>query len=843
MNRFKLFLISVAAGAALLANAAGLEVNVSVTPKSVAAGELVHYTLTTNLPGLRNLAFPRLENGRWLTNSISQSTRIVNGVGSYSYTIPIQPQREGTLTIPAFEVQIGNQTAQTQPVEIKVLSPGEQPALPESSGESLSMKEALFGRILLPEKRDFYYVGEEIPLTLELFAIPQLRMELMEYPELSGLGNAVFHDYSDENQQNRKFARIRTTRTTLQDRPYHEAIFSTAFRATAPGKLKPEATVTVGIQPPSEQRQRRRPQSIFDDDFFDFFGGGPRKTPYKVVFASPGEIAVRALPPAPAGVLNLGLLGRWELECRFDQASGMVGEPLTLNLTLSGDGSPETLAVPKLTLPGFRVYPGEVKKQSAGITNHITIRYALIPLEPGVRKQQLKFATFDPATGEYAVREFNLEIPVAKSDRPATAAVSSGAALPPEPDAVAEPEVPAPAPVREEIFYQKPGPGVAVQLPLIRNQLWFILLCVIGGPVTGLLLELRHRRRMRAANDPEYLRRRELRDRLPQLLRRLRSVNGSELERVLREEAVPFLAEALKLPHGATAGEVAEHLDDSELRQLFRNTEFASFRPDAAAASFPPGTVEKLCKLLKRVGVFALLGAFFLLHGAEADFNAAFDKGEFKQAVEDYRKQLNPQAPSPALLYNIGSSYYRMNDLPRALYCFEQAHLLAPRDSETLENLNLVNRKLALPEIGRTNSPGALLLWCRDRLRPDQYWAIAAAVFALMCIGLGLRHSFRPSTVLTYEAVAALVLVLAITAAVSQANGPYNPDRGIVNGNSLELRTLPAAASGRIEATVPGGSAATVVERRGDWLRVKVNGRDGWAPAGRINIIFPGGVF
>ncbi|MGN1363799.1 MAG: tetratricopeptide repeat protein, partial [Victivallis vadensis] len=243
------------------------------------------------------------------------------------------------------------------------------------------------------------------------------------------------------------------------------------------------------------------------------------------------------------------------------------------------------------------------------------------------------------------------------------------------------------------------------------------------------------------------------------------------------------------------------------------------------------------------VGVFALLGAFFLLQGAEADFNAAFDKGEFKQAVEDYRKQLNPQARSPALLYNIGSSYYRMNDLPRALYCFEQAHLLAPRDSETLENLNLVNRKLALPEIGRTNSPGALLLWCRDRLRPDQYWAIAAAVFALMCIGLGLRHSFRPSTVLTYEAGAALVLVLAITAAVSQANGPYNPDRGIVNGNSLELRTLPAAASGRIEATVPGGSAATVVERRGDWLRVKVNGRDGWAPAGRINIIFPGGVF
>lgn len=842
MNRFKLFFISAAAGAALLANAAGLEVEVSVTPKSVAAGELVEYTLTTNLPGLRNLAFPRLENGRWLTNSISRSTRIVNGAGSYSYTVPILTEREGTLTVPAFEVQVGSRTVQTRPVEIKVLPPGEQPALPESSGESLSMKEALFGRILLPEKRGFYYVGEEIPLTLELFAIPQLRMELVEYPEFSGLGSAVFHDYSDENPQNRKFARIRTAETTLRNRLYHEAVFSTAFRATAPGRLKPEAAVTVGIQPPSAQQQRRRPQSIFDDDFFDFFGGGPRRTPYKVVFASPGEITVRPLPPAPAGVLNLGLLGRWELECRFDQASGMVGEPLTLNLTLSGDGSPETLAVPKLTLPGFRVYPGEVKKQSAGITNHITIRYALIPLEPGVRRLQLKFATFDPAAGEYMVREFDPEIPVAGSDRPAAPA-GGGAALPTEPDAVTEPEVPAPAPVREEIFYQKPEPGSTVQLPLIRNQLWFIVLCVIGGPVIGLLLELRRRRRMRAAGDPQYLRRRELRERLPQLRKKLRTVGGSELERVLRDEAVPFLAEALSLPHGATAGEVAEHLDDPELRQLFRNMECASFRPDAAAASFPPGTVEKLCKFLKRVGVFALLGTFLALHGAATDFNAAFDKGDFKQAIEDYRRQLNPQAPSPALLYNIGSSYYRLNDLPQALHCFQQAHLLAPRDSETLENLNLVNRKLALPEIGRTNSPGALLLWCRDRLRPDQYWAVAAAAFALMCIGFGVRHSFRTSSVLAYETVAVLVLVLAVAAAVSQAAGPYSPDRGIVNGNSLELRTLPAAASGRIEATVPGGSAATVVERRGDWIRVKVNGRDGWVPAGRVNIIFPGGVF
>lgn len=194
------------------------------------------------------------------------------------------------------------------------------------------------------------------------------------------------------------------------------------------------------------------------------------------------------------------------------------------------------------------------------------------------------------------------------------------------------------------------------------------------------------------------------------------------------------------------------------------------------------------------------------------------------------------------MLYNLASAHYRLGDLARARLEFEQAHLLAPRDSETLENLNLVNRKLVQPEIGTAGTPGALLTWCRDRLRPDDYLTIAAAMFAVLCLAFALRRTLRRNTLIVVESAATALLMLSLAAATAQAVGPYNPDRAIIIGSTLELRSLPAAASGRVEATIPGGSTAFVVERRGDWVRLRVNGRDGWAPVDQVKLIFPGGI-
>ena len=237
---FKLFLLA-AVSAALPLGASGAEVSVAVSPSTVAAGEQVTFSLTMDKRLTEGLRLPPLENGRWITNSVSQRMESINFNTSYTYEIPIQTEREGTLKIPSFTFRLDGQEVTTR--ALKVLPPGSQPAV-QSSGDSVTMKEAAFGTIRIPDERRTFYVGEEIPLELNLWLLPALRARLAEYPDLTGLDNVVFRDYSRNNPQMRRFDRPQERRELLDGRYYGVLTFRTAFRATLPGKLTPGANAT-----------------------------------------------------------------------------------------------------------------------------------------------------------------------------------------------------------------------------------------------------------------------------------------------------------------------------------------------------------------------------------------------------------------------------------------------------------------------------------------------------------------------------------------------------------------------------------------------------------------------
>ena len=63
---------------------------------------------------------------------------------------------------------------------------------------------------------------------------------------------------------------------------------------------------------------------------------------------------------------------------------------------------------------------------------------------------------------------------------------------------------------------------------------------------------------------------------------------------------------------------------------------------------------------------------------------------------------------------------------------------LAPRDSDIPENLNLVLRKLALPEKYLITSPADVPPYLRDSLRPDEWMLLGAFGIALIFIGSGI---------------------------------------------------------------------------------------------------------
>jgi uncharacterized protein YgiM (DUF1202 family) len=304
---------------------------------------------------------------------------------------------------------------------------------------------------------------------------------------------------------------------------------------------------------------------------------------------------------------------------------------------------------------------------------------------------------------------------------------------------------------------------------------------------------------------------------------------------------VPHLAQSLGLAPGTTPEELAERIADPELSAWLRALNSSGFMPGSSAADALPsnGRVRSLLKALKKCSILLLTFAACSLF---AGFNTEFDKGNFDAAEKEYEKIIRKDGWSANALYNLGAVYYMKNDLPRARLYFMRALLVAPHDAETLENLNLVNRKLMQPEVGSAASPGELLVWCRDHLRPDQY-CLLCTFFAAVLICLAFLYKRTSNPVWWYWAVGVTVTlaVLSAVAASAQMSGPYNRENAVVTAKAIKLRSLPASG-GKVEATLPGGSSAQIVESRDGWTRIKVNGQDGWVEAKLVEPVFPGGL-
>lgn len=817
---------------------------VALYPTTAAVGDTVEYTVS--LPGTPEgqLRLPQLTGATWVTNQFSRQTQIINGKTTFSFTIPILPQKEGTLVIPAWSVSVDKQNLSIPEQEIRIVAASQRPvASPQGEKDGLTLDQAIFGKIMLLNDRTKFYVGEEIPLEIQVNLMRGFQARLRGYPELDGLKNAIFNDYSKINQQSRTFAPIRQRSINHNGSEYLQLIFSTSFKITVPGALKISGTLPLELVEQRKTPRRHSMDSLFDDDFFSFNRATYR--PYNVPLAPAPELTIAPLPQTPAGVLFLGLVGEWKISAAFDRSEVKVGEPVTLLITAEGVGAVDGIKPPKLDIPGMRVYPPEQSKENAGARRQLVFKYALIPLKEMTVTPDLRLASFNPISGDYSVVVPALKLTVLPGEKTAPAAVFNTPTVT-DTETKLDDGLSKQAP-REELFYQKANPGNTVKLPLIRNQIFWLLLFLIGGPFAAVILEYTRRKRLRKQTDPAYARRLALRQQYPELKNKLRNAirTPEEFQQLLHESVTPFLAEALQLPPGATPAEVAEKLTDPQLRELFESCGKSGFCPGAEVTPRIPITSVLLDKLLTTLKRSLVIFGIFILFAESSfadNFNAAFDKGDFKTAIQEYRQRLTTQAPAPNVLYNLGGAYFRVGDLPMARYCFLRAHLLAPRDAEILENLNLVNRKLVLPEIGNTDTPAGVLNWCRDRLRPDQYIVLAAFFFALLCIGAALRQTLGRNGSIAWYSTFGGLLFLALTIAWSQSLGPYNTKAAIITAKQAELRTLPTTGSSRVSATIPGGSAAWILDRRDNWVRIEVNGQDGWVQADRIKTVFPEGI-
>ncbi len=830
----------------------GAEVRVAA-PDNVIVGQRVQLVLAASGNDLPKLAvFPEVENVEWIKSGSSTQRSIVNGVAESRNIYFFKVTKEGSVEIPPLKVRVGNKEVMTNGVTIKAVSGANQVvsrgASPDGSSDS-KLKDLIYGKgIIMTEGREFY-VGEEIPVELDIYVSESLKYQFTSWPNFN-MDKVIFRDYSGVNKENSRFELPTREQEGVGGQRFQFYRFRTAFRAIAAGTITPSATQSCEIIVPNQQS--RTPE---DDDFFSLMRGQSyHQIPYTIPIDFP-ELKIKALPTAPEGVENLGLIGSWLVDYSVSAKELKAGEPFTFKLEITGAGTLENLQTPKLEIPGFRIYPPEVNKLAADSgRQHAEIKYVMIPLKPGPVEINLKTATFSTSHDAYKTYKYEQKFTVVPSENQALTAAPMVMNSSADFKSAPEPEVRENKPAKSGILYLKKSEAGGVAVPLYLNYLWAYILLLAAGPLLWLCSEWRYASRMKLESDPMLRRRLSARADRSRVLHELKKCAPDNIDEVINNEVVPFLNDMLALPPGTTATELAEKVNDREVAECLHSSGAASYMPGGSAMD-KSELKKRICKAIKTFAAILLLA--LLPTGAIAaskkaaepqpgsiqtsvEALTAYDRGEFNRAADYYRSRLVPEKPDPALLYNLGNCYCQLRNYPAALVCYERARLLAPNDSDITENLNYIRRKLFQPQAGEIKDPASLIKAMRDNLRPDQWLLIAALACAASGGILATRRSLSFNKLSILLGIVSLAALLAIVAAATQYHSDYNPDIAVIMADNAKLLSLPSESSGQVEAKLQSGTKVRIVESRQDWSRVRCGEADGWIKSDQILGIAPG---
>ena len=794
-------------------SAAQLNVSASVSPKTVLAGEAAVFTVTGDGRGDMKYELPEVKGVNWIRRGVStsQSYSSINGktTRTVSRSVYFTVNEPGEYEIPAVEVVCGKDKSYTAPVKFTVLAPGSAP------GKSGNVPAA--AQVVWPDTGKFY-TGQWIPLQIVLTVPDGMNVGRYSFPQLSGVENLIFFNYS-ANARRRDFGEVRQERTVYKNVNATKIIFPARVRAITTKVPDISGVVTIGIVRRDEE-QRSGYDSFFDS-FFDRMN--ERVVPVNITIEPAGKKPqLLTLPEVPKGVYYLDVFGKINLTASLSSTKCTAGEAAELILHVVSDDISQ-LKAPEIKIDGFRSYKPEVKN----FGNYAEIRYCLIPLSQGRKSIDIDFASFDSASGKYHICKVKNTIEV----EPSKNSVTSEKVTETKPQIIEDKKIEEPVKIpsqRTEPLYIKSGKAEKVHLDLWKNSTVFYLTGFVLCPIVAAFICLIKRRRKMISDNPEIQLKRSLVKYANAILNKSDKTVLTDFE---KQNIISACASVLGMEQGVSASEIAEKLSDPELKEWFRKMDESSFNAFAKTETTLTESVRK--KLLKLIKCAVIILSILSFGVQAATAEQLFNAGKYQEAAELYRKQIDKARPSPQLLYNYGTCCIYSGKLAEARAALLLAHKLAPRDEEITENLNLVNRKLLQNETNKTDTPIQLFKYCRDRLRPDEHLAMAAVIFGLAMIIFALN----PVSWKTIWGVSGAAAAIFICLMASQLYDSYQPYQAVTVPEFLELKQLPSDTSGQVIATIPGGSDAKVLQTRGDWMEIEVNGKNGWVKSDAVAFV------
>lgn len=212
--------------------------------------------------------------------------------------------------------------------------------------------------------------------------------------------------------------------------------------------------------------------------------------------------------------------------------------------------------------------------------------------------------------------------------------------------------------------------------------------------------------------------------------------------------------------------------------------------------------------------------------------NEAYLRGEYAEARTAYEQLDRQGVVSADLFYNLGSVYYRQNELGRAIWAFERAAALDPGAEDVGFNLGQARKIAARQAVDKIEGAQGEPVWIRvvtAITTSTQTWLFLTLYLACFAV-LFWRRRVSDENRSAVGAVAALLglgAALAGTLLVGRAALDRIPF-GIVLPEQVAVKEG-ADTSYRTSFQIHAGLRVRLLEREHDWVRIRLaNGLEGW---------------
>ena len=215
--------------------------------------------------------------------------------------------------------------------------------------------------------------------------------------------------------------------------------------------------------------------------------------------------------------------------------------------------------------------------------------------------------------------------------------------------------------------------------------------------------------------------------------------------------------------------------------------------------------------------------------------NTLYNEGKYIDAIEVYSGIIDDGLHSADLYFNIGNSYYKINDTPNSIFYYEKALLLDPDNESVKINLTyaqnmLIDKIETLPKNQITVLFDSIL-----STFSYEYWQFFTIFFQLLftiffILFVISKTSVHKRKYFTYSSASLIIFIITLIVSINSKNNYLDSNPAILYDKEISFRSEPNLRSEEI-FKLHEGLKINIKETINDWSLIELsNGSEGWVP-------------